>query len=279
MKIHRIRNYTQYLNHVKKDQEDESIHKNFIEDLLSKNNFPFYLKAYSYTASKESELLVDLSNSVNGMVNWREILSCPITHLNNRMRAACHLFDIEVEPYNSSKIYITEQLTPMYKYFKEKFPFTTGSEFLGGEVPFGSMNSLGLRNEDLTRLTMKDDEFDVVISFDVFEHIPNYINAFSECYRVLNNGGRLFWTVPFSFNSEKNIINSVVTDKGLQHFVDPQYHWNPTTNSKILCFQTFGWQMFEEIKTVGFKDVYAIVFRSTEFGYLGFNQAVFVAIK
>ena len=279
MRLHRVRSLDEYHNHLKRDAVELNQHKLFLEQLVLNREFPFVYNAYSYTAGKESELIVDLNHSNKGEVNWRERLGCKATHFNNRMRAACQLYDIEIEPYYNDSIYITEQLTPMYSYFKEKFPNTVGSEYLGDDIALGSINHVGLRNEDLTRLTMDNEKFDAVISFDVFEHIPNFIDAFSECYRVLKAGGRLFWTVPFIFNSRENIIRSVIKEGELVHILEPEYHGNPTTNSKILCFQHFGWAMLDDIKKVGFKDAYAVLFRSEEFGYLGFNQAVFVAIK
>lgn len=49
---------------------------------------------------------------------------------------------------------------------------------------------------DACNLPYDDNFFDIVVSFDVFEHIKNDKKAVSEVYRVLKNGGALVFTVP-----------------------------------------------------------------------------------
>lgn len=67
------------------------------------------------------------------------------------------------------------------------------------------------KNADVCKLPYKDDFFDVVVSFDVFEHIENDKKAIKEIYRVLKRNGVLIFTVPafqFLFSSH---------DKALSH--------------------------------------------------------------
>lgn len=64
---------------------------------------------------------------------------------------------------------------------------------------------------DATKLSYKSQFFDVVVAFDVFEHIASDTDAFSESYRVLKKGGRLFFSVP----AFKRIYSS--HDKALEH--------------------------------------------------------------
>jgi SAM-dependent methyltransferase len=49
---------------------------------------------------------------------------------------------------------------------------------------------------DACSLSFKDNFFDLIVSFDVFEHIPNDKLAVKECYRVLKPGGKLIFSVP-----------------------------------------------------------------------------------
>ena len=65
---------------------------------------------------------------------------------------------------------------------------------------------------DACDLPYRDDFFDVVVSFDVFEHIKNDFQAIREVHRVLKSGGVLIFAVPafeFLFSSH---------DKALRHF-------------------------------------------------------------
>lgn len=65
---------------------------------------------------------------------------------------------------------------------------------------------------DATELTYPDNFFDIVCSFDVFEHIKNDFKAVREIKRVLRKDGLLFFTVPaFNFLFSAH-------DKALHHF-------------------------------------------------------------
>ena len=52
------------------------------------------------------------------------------------------------------------------------------------------------RKADACDLPYEDGFFDIVVSFDVFEHIENDIKAVSEVHRVLKKGGKLVFSVP-----------------------------------------------------------------------------------
>lgn len=67
------------------------------------------------------------------------------------------------------------------------------------------------RIADATKLPYKSDFFDMVVSFDVFEHISDDAAAVSETRRVLKKNGRLLFSVPafqFLFSSH---------DRALEH--------------------------------------------------------------
>lgn len=49
---------------------------------------------------------------------------------------------------------------------------------------------------DATKIPLKDGSFDLIVAFDVFEHIKNDNEVISECKRLLNKGGFLIFTVP-----------------------------------------------------------------------------------
>jgi len=65
---------------------------------------------------------------------------------------------------------------------------------------------------DVTNLLYPDNYFDVICSFDVFEHVRDDFKAISEVYRALKKDGFLLFTVPafqFLFSAH---------DKALCHF-------------------------------------------------------------
>ena len=123
--------------------------------------------------------------------NWREGQACSACGLNSRMRASIHLMQYAIRPDAGTRIYLTEQVTALYHWVKRRHPLSVGSEYLRDGTPRGSVNAQGIRHEDLTALSFADESFDLVVSLEVMEHIPDFRRAFAECARVLVPGGRM----------------------------------------------------------------------------------------
>jgi len=227
---------------------------------------------------------VDYSYSypVDGVLtpNWREHLLCPGCHLNNRMRATVHFLEERLAPPPDASIYLMEQTTPLYRCLSARFPHLVGSEYLGREIGFGERTAAGIRNESVTRLTFADSRFDLVLSLDVFEHVPELGRALAECRRVLRPGGSLLFSVPFRPEHEENLVRAVVDDRGeIRHLLPPEYHGDPLSAAGCLAFYHFGWELLDQVRAAGFAEVSARSFWSRDFGYLGAPLIVFVARK
>ncbi len=280
MRLFRIRNYGEYLNHTVLVSDLLKEHIEYLASVVPDTDQPFCISGYSYPAGKQVDFIIDNTlDARTSQILWRETVVCPETYFNNRMRASVHLFDLEMNFYNNQYLYITEKITPMYHYFSKITSNICGSEFLGGQCPLGENNIDGIRNENLCNLTFEEESFDALISLDVFEHIPNYTQAFAECARVLKPRGRMLFSVPFASISARNIICSRVVDGHIVHDLPPEYHGNPLSNEGILCFQVFGWEVLDQLRAQGFRDAYALCYFSAKFGYLGGEQFIFIAIK
>ncbi len=84
-----------------------------------------------------------------------------------------------------------------------------------------------VRNEDVTRLSFADASLDIILCFDVLEHVPDYRAALREFHRVLDTGGQLVISVPFSFQQE-TIVRARLDDAGnIEHLTEPCYHGDP----------------------------------------------------
>ncbi len=171
------------------------------EDELVQQTPPFRTPGFCFVCQRRTEFVSwwDWANEAAGQlhVNWREHLLCPGCRLNNRMRAVIHLLSESIVLDRKSRIYLTEQTSPLFGHLRKSFPRSVGSEYLGDTVPLGQENSAGLRNEDLTRLTFPNESFDAILSFEVLEHIPDYCAAFRECARTLKPHGKMLFSVPF----------------------------------------------------------------------------------
>ena len=249
------------------------------EMLIPSSGNSFTVPGYSYTAGAHVDFNVTVSSEPIRYVNWRETVDCPITGFNNRMRSTLHLLDIEGGLYADSRIYVTEQVTPMFTHLRNLYPLAVGSEFLGDSCKPGWVNDQGIRHEDLTQLSFQSESFDTVVSLDVLEHIPDFLDALRETARVLTPGGRFVWSAPFIDLLPQNHIMARIVNGEIEHLTEPEYHGDPVTNQGVLCFTRFGWEVLQQARDNGFRDAYAITFHSLEFGYFGGRQYLFVAVK
>jgi glycosyltransferase involved in cell wall biosynthesis/SAM-dependent methyltransferase len=212
--------------------------------------------------------------------NWREHLGCIHCGFQNRIRATIQFFYQYVKPAPNADIYITEQVTALFKWLQKQHPQIIGSEYLGAEIPFGASKN-GIRNEDMTALTFADNSFDYILSFDVLEHVNDDIRAFQEVYRSLKPGGTFVFSVPFMPNeTEKQVRARMSPDGSIEHILAPEYHGNPVDHeSGSLCFRYFAWDMINDLKSIGFNDVSVLNYWSRDFAYLGVEQFLFIAKK
>lgn len=244
----------------------------------------FTVVGHCWVCGRSVDLRVDYSYSfsVGGVhvPNWREHLLCPGCHLNNRMRATIHFLEERLAPPPHAVIYLTEQMTPLFRSLSQRHPNVVGSEYLGSSVGFGEVTAAGIRNESVTRFTFADGSFDYVISLEVLEHVPEFTRALTECHRVLRPAGSLLLSVPFRPECQENLVRAVVDEQGqIQHLLPPEYHGDPLQTEGCLAFYCFGWEFLDQMREAGFAEVSGYSFWSRGFGYLGSPLIFFLARK
>lgn len=280
----RIATFNEYVIHLDA-MVSEYNRRQKIERNLILNHNSLTVPGCCFVCRKQVSFQVDFSYSyyVDGVLtpNWREHLRCPSCGLNNRMRAAVHIFEQECISHKlSPHIYITEQSTPLFRAMHARYPNLIGSEYLGDTVPFGTTDSKGIRNESIISLTFPTNIFDHILSFDVLEHVPDYAKGFRECLRCLKPGGSLLFTVPFTAKPETLVRARKHSDGTISHLLPPEYHGDPLNSKGCLCFYHFGWNLLDELRNLGFRDTRALIYWSRKLGYLGNgSQMIFKAHK
>ncbi|MEZ7196963.1 methyltransferase domain-containing protein [Pseudodesulfovibrio karagichevae] len=212
--------------------------------------------------------------------NWRERLVCPHCGMNNRQRLMCALILQQLEGRRGSRVYLMEQVTPIFQWARENLQDheLTGSEYVRDDLESGTVVD-GIRHEDALALSFESGSLDLIVSNDVFEHVPDPAVAFAECARVLKPGGTMLATFPLEVERDEAEIRARVVDGKLEHLLPPTYHGNPMSPDGSLVFTVFGWDAVETLKSCGFTSVVGEVYRDKEHAHFGDSLIVFRAMK
>jgi len=130
------------------------------------------------------------------------------------------------------------------------------------------------------RLSFPDESFDVVISSDVFEHIPDPYRAHREVARVLKKGGRHVFTVPFDPRGYLDDVRARLDSAGAIELLSPAiYHHDPVSGKcDVLVYTIFGLEMLVRLRQLGLETTLYHV-SAPWLGILGPNAIVFDAVK
>ena len=140
-----------------------------------------------------------------------------------------------------------------------RLPHLSFSEYRGPER-LGELVG-GVRNEDVARLTYPDRSFDLVLSSDTLEHVPDFRSALRETRRVLRPGGRHVFTVPvIATRTATEARARVGPDGELEHLLQPLYHGRGAglyrrlpVGDDLLAFTEFGSDLTGHIREAGFE--------------------------
>ncbi|MBS9476064.1 class I SAM-dependent methyltransferase [Ancylobacter radicis] len=234
------------------------------------------LEGYSRPARQTVAFAVDQlwgGREENGVLlpNLRERLVCPVTQLNNRQRLMASLIEEAVEQGRAPKtLYFMEEVTPIFAWSQANLRNVAaihGSEYLGPDYPSGTVIN-GLHHEDIHALSFASDMFDLIVSNEVFEHIPSPPAAFRECHRVLKRDGEMIMTTPFFPTRDASIRRADIGPEGIVHLLPPMFHGNPVSEEGSLVFYDFGWDILDMAREAGFSRSVVEIHHAPEFGHL-----------
>ncbi len=178
--------------------------------------------------------------------------------LNSRQRL---MLDLAIEalresslPEHDARIYCHEAITPFALLMRGRFPKMIGTEFLKDAASREAF--FPILHGDVCRSDFPSDAFDLILSNDVLEHVPELDDALREAARILKPGGSMLATFPFFFDREVGIRFASLLDGRVVHHVEPPvYHGNPVDpEGGSLVFQIPGWDVIARARSAGFSD-------------------------
>ena len=121
------------------------------------------------------------------------------------------------------------------------------------DTPPGFRNASGILCEDVQKLSFDDGSFDLIISQDVLEHIPDPFRGLSEIYRVLKPNGYHIFTVPFHADMARSVSRVRLESGILHHILPPVYHGDPVREKGSLVCTDFGQDFLNLLQEIGFE--------------------------
>jgi SAM-dependent methyltransferase len=131
-----------------------------------------------------------------------------------------------------------------------RLPYHDASDYQPGAAP-GSVVD-GIRSEDLTRLTYPDAAFDLVLTSETLEHVPDLDAALGEIRRVLVSGGCHVFTVPLLPGVERTYTRAIVRPDGTIEEVAPRI-CHPGGDWGYPVFIEFGADLPDRLRRAGFE--------------------------
>ena len=157
----------------------------------------------------------------------------------------------------------------LHSYLKDH-PNLSYSEWLPHAEP-GEVHD-GVRCEDLQRLTYPDNYFDIILTSETLEHVPDPGKAWHEIFRTLKDGGYHIFTIPVLLSLPTSVRRANLVDGKRENLLAPAYHgaWG---SENMFVYTDFGADLVEKLNGIGLKtDLFyqnpeneldvAVVFRS-----------------
>ncbi len=129
-------------------------------------------------------------------------------------------------------------------------PHFAASDYRPGSVPGEVVE--GVRSEDLTRMTYADDSFDLVLTSESLEHVPDLDAALGEVRRVVVPGGRHIFTVPLLPGTPHTFARAIVRPDGCIEDRAPRIA-HPGGDWGYPVFTEFGADLPELLRRAGFE--------------------------
>jgi 2-polyprenyl-3-methyl-5-hydroxy-6-metoxy-1,4-benzoquinol methylase/GT2 family glycosyltransferase/glycosyltransferase involved in cell wall biosynthesis len=137
----------------------------------------------------------------------------------------------------------------LHDYLKEQ-PNLHYSEYTPKTSP-GEVHD-GIRCEDLQSLTYPDNYFDIILTSETLEHVPDPDKAWREIHRTLKDNGYHIFTIPLIPSQRQTIRRAQLVGGIREDLLEPAYH-GPPQQQDILVYTDFGTDLVEKLNRLGLK--------------------------
>lgn len=110
----------------------------------------------------------------------------------------------------------------------------------------------GVRSEDLTRLSYPDASFDLMLTSETLEHVPDLDAALEEIRRVLRPGGRHVFTVPVLPGTVQTFPRAILSPDGRITDLAPRI-CHPGGDWGYPVFTELGTDLPDRLRLLGFE--------------------------
>ena len=110
----------------------------------------------------------------------------------------------------------------------------------------------GVRCEDLQHCTYPDNYFDIILTSETLEHVPEPDKAWREIYRTLKVNGCHIFTIPVVPSQRVTMHRARILNGIREHLTEPAYH-SPWGREDLFVYTDFGMDVIENLNEIGLK--------------------------
>lgn len=226
--------------------------KNIEDSIVKKRGFA----GYCLVCERICCMKVSSGEGPGDWVNLLEGMVC-VCGINGRARLILLVLDEILRTHSFPSAVVLERLTPLYPLLQIRFPNLMGSEYFA-DVPSGSTvwrHGKLIRSESMMDLSIATESVDLIMHFDILEHIPDWHKGLQECFRVLKPEGVMLFSFPFYHALDRNIVRAEIKNNAIRNILPPVYHGNPVSPHGSLVFIHPSWEVHEYLSFLGFSSV------------------------
>ncbi len=178
-------------------------------------------------------------------IRARQLAAIIVAELNSRLRCSHRSLAALCRSDAAATLKVAEiNSAGSLHQFLASLPGLRFSEY-GSEDP-------AVPSEDLLALSYESGVFDLVVTSETLEHVPDFDRALAEIRRILKPGGQHIFTVPVVWDRVTRVRASISDGELVEH-LPPSYHGVPKEGRQdFLVFYEFGGDVVETVRRAGF---------------------------